>query len=171
MGYMGKTLVINMDGFDICGDILDVCFDNNGVIYCISKEIEDELSIDYVEEGNNELLNTQKYDACTFFFNLNSVWSNRERKNIIKKVSNYLKEDGKIYLWDISKKRGQLIENKFRVKLPKNDFKEITVKNNNPLIECNFEILKKSIQKYYIIEESKEWEDMFYIRGTKKKST
>lgn len=166
---MKKTLVINMDDLNFNGDVLDVCTDKSNIIYCISKEIEDELSVDYVDYSNQDMLRQQKYDACTFFFNLNSVWTNWRRKKIIKRVSSFLKDDGQIFIWDISKERGKVYNNKIKVKLPKNDFKEVIVRNNNLIAYNNFEDYKKIIEKYYIIDDSKEWEDIFFIKGTLKK--
>ena len=66
---MGKTLVINMKDIVIEGDILDVAGDITGIIYNISKEIDDEISVDYVDGENKNLLKHRKYGACTFFLN------------------------------------------------------------------------------------------------------
>lgn len=164
---MGKTLIINMKDVSLEGDILDVAGDNAGVIYNISKEIEDEISVDYVDGENKNLLSKRKYDACTFFFNLNSIWGSRKKEDIIKEVSSYLNEDGRIYIWDINKERGKIIDNKVKVILPKESVKEVTLRNFNPMITCSFKELEKIIEKYYIIEETKVWEDIFFIRGRK----
>ena len=45
---MGKTLVIDLEDIILKGDILDVGEKNLGIIYSISKEAEEELSLDYV---------------------------------------------------------------------------------------------------------------------------
>ena len=106
---MGKTLVINMKDIVIEGDILDVAGDITGIIYNISKEIDDEISVDYVDGENKNLLKHRKYGACTFFFNLNKVWGSRKKERIIKEISQYLNKDGDIYVWDINKERGKII--------------------------------------------------------------
>ncbi len=95
---MGKTLVINMKDIVIEGDILDVAGDITGIIYNISKEIDDEISVDYVDGENKSLLKHRKYGACTFFFNLNKVWGSRKKDRIIKEISQYLNKDGEIYI-------------------------------------------------------------------------
>ena len=46
---MGKTLVINLEDVNIQGDILDVGENNLGIIYNISKEVLEEISIDYTK--------------------------------------------------------------------------------------------------------------------------
>ena len=164
---MGKTLVINMKDIVIEGDILDVAGDTTGIIYNISKEIDDEISVDYVDGENKNLLKHRKYGACTFFLNLNKVWGSRKKERIIKEISQYLNKDGDIYVWDINKERGKIIDNKVKVILPNEKVKEIEFKNYNPLLTCSFEEVKKILEKYCKIEETKVWEDIFFIKAKK----
>lgn len=162
---MGKTLIINLNDIKIQGDILDVSGEKNGVIYNISKEVEDEIALDVDYVDDNNILKERKYDACTIFFNLNNIWSNRKREGLIKEVISYLKENGKIYIWDISKERGKIIDNKVKVVLPNEKVKQVELKNFNLMISCNFEEIKKILEKYCKIEETKVWEDIFYIKA------
>ena len=157
---MGKTLVINMKDIVIEGDILDVAGDITGII-------DDEISVDYVDGENKNLLKHRKYGACTFFFNLNKVWGSRKKERIIKEISQYLNKDGDIYVWDINKERGKIIDNKVKVILPNEKVKEIEFKNYNPLLTCSFEEVKKILEKYCKIEETKVWEDIFFIKAKK----
>lgn len=163
---MGKVLVLNMKDIKFDGDILDVSTDNAGVIYSISKEVEEELSIDYIDEEDK--LEKKKYDVCTFFFNINALWTPWRKDNLIKKVTSSLKDNGRIYLWDMSKNRGEIIDYKVKVILPHNKIKEVSFKNLNPLATCNFEEIQKILSKYYIIQEEKQWEDVFFISAVKK---
>ena len=119
---MGKTLVINLEDVNIQGDILDVGENNLGIIYNISKEVLEEISIDYVNEETKCKLQSRKYDACTFFFDLNKMWTSLEKERLIKNVSKYLKNNGEI---------------------------------------------QKILEKYFEIEETKVYEDVFFIRGKK----
>ena len=48
---MGKTIILNLSGIKLNGDILDVG-ESYGVIYNISKDAIDEVCIDYVEVIN-----------------------------------------------------------------------------------------------------------------------
>ena len=91
---MGKTLVIDLEDIVLQGDILDVGEKNLGIIYNISKEAQDELSLDYVCNDTKVELKSREYDACTFFFDLNKIWTSLEKEKIIKEVSSYLKENG-----------------------------------------------------------------------------
>ena len=162
---MKKTLVVNMNYVDIEGDILDLSCDDSGIIYSISKEIEEEISVDYVDENTRGKLKGCKYDACTFFFSLNSMWRKRQKISNIKEVKNYLKDGGKIYLWDVNKERGKKINNKVEIILPNGKIKGGVLRNNNILTKCNYEEILNILEKYYIIEDSKVWEEMFFIKA------
>ena len=164
---MNKVLILNMEHLKLEGDILDVTSENASVIYSLSKEVEEELSVDYVEEESE--LEKKKYDVCTFFFNLNNVNVGLKKESLIKKVTESLKDNGSIYLWDMNKTRGEVVDYKIKVILPNNKIKEGVIKNLNPLISCNFEEIKKILSKYYIIKEEKQWEDVFFLNGVKKK--
>jgi ubiquinone/menaquinone biosynthesis C-methylase UbiE len=164
---MGKTLVIDFVDVILQGDILDVGDKNLGVIYNISKEAEDEVSLDYVSSDTKIELRDRKYDACTFFFDLNKIWTSLEKEKLIKEISSYLKEYGEIFIWDINKERGKVFNNKIKVILPKGKVKEFTFKNLNILLSSNIEEIKKILEKYFEIEETKEWEDVFFIKGKK----
>lgn len=164
---MGKTLVINMENIELKGDVLDVGEKNLGVIYNLSKDIEDELSLDYIDNGSKIELQEREYDACTFFFELNRFWTNIEREKLIRDVSGYLKENGEILIWDINKERGKVFNNKIKVILPRENIKEFTFKNMNILSSSNVEEIKKILEKYFKIEETKTWEDIFFIKGRK----
>ena len=164
---MNKVLILNMEHLKLEGDILDVTSENAGVIYSLSKEVEEELSVDYVEEESE--LEKKKYDVCTFFFNLNNANGGLKKESLIKKITESLKDNGSIYLWDMNKTRGEVVDYKIKVILPNNKIKEGVIKNLNPLISCNFEEIKKILSKYYIIKEVKQWEDVFFLNGVKKK--
>ena len=164
---MGKTLVINLEDISLQGDILDVGERNFGIIYNISKEVEDELSLDYVSSDTKVELKSRKYDACTFFFDLNKIWTSLEKEKLIKEISSYVKDDGEIFIWDINKERGKVFNNKIKAILPNGKVKEFTFKNLNILLSSNIEEIKKILEKYFEIEETKAWEDVFFIKGKK----
>lgn len=167
---MGKTLVINLEDINLQGDILDVGERNFGVIYNISKDVEDELSLDYVNSESKVELKSREYDACTFFFDLNKIWTSVEKEKLIREISSYIKENGEIFIWDINKERGKVFNNKIRVILPKGKFKEFNFKNLNVLLSSNIDEIKKILEKYFKIEDTKAWEDIFFIRGKKVKT-
>ena len=90
-----------------------------------------------------------------------------EKEKLIKEISSYIREDGEIFIWDIKKERGKVFNNKIKVILPNGKIKEFTFKNLNILLSSNMEDVKKILDKYFEIEETKVWEDLFFIKGRK----
>lgn len=164
---MNKTLVVNMSYFNLNGDILDISCDEYGIIYNLSKDVIDEISLDYVDENNKKLLYDRKYDACTFFFNISKIFSNRKRRKMIKEVSQYIKKEGHIYLWDVNKDIRENVNSKIEIILPNGNVKTGILKNNNPFIKCGYDEIIDIVKQYYIIEETRVWENMFFIKGRK----
>ena len=163
---MGKTMILNLSEVKLKGDILDVG-ENFGIIYNLSTGDEDEVAVDYIGSENRHLLNGEDYDTCTIFFHLSSIWSMHKRINLIKEVTKYLKVGGEICIWDINKEVGSIVNNKINALLPSGKLKEFEFKNLNLLCKSDIEDTKIMIEKFYKIEETKLWEEIYYIKGRK----
>lgn len=163
---MGKTIVLNLSDVKLNGDILDVG-ESFGVIYNISKDVMDEISVDYVGAENSNMLKEEDYDTCTMFFHLSKLWNNSSRLKLIEEVTKYIKVGGAIYIWDINKEIKSIVNNKIIAVLPSGKVREFEFKNLNPLIKSDMEENKKFLEKYYEIEETKLWEDIHFIKGIK----
>ena len=163
---MGKTIVLNLNHINIKGDVLDVG-ESFGVIYNIAKDIDDEVSVDYIEEENSELLKERSYDNCTIFFALSNIWGEYQREKLLQKISKSIKSGGNIYIWDINKEVGKLFNNKIRVILPSEKIKEFQFKNLNPMTSSSIEETRKILSGQFGIEEEKVWEDIYYIKARK----
>ncbi|MCQ2969079.1 MAG: hypothetical protein MJ191_02960 [Clostridium sp.] len=164
---MGKTIILNLSHINIRGDVLDIG-ESFGVIYNIAKDIDDEVSVDYIEEENSEILKERSYDNCTIFFALSNIWGDYKRESLIENISKSIKTGGSIYIWDINKERGKLFNNKIRVILPSEKIKEFQFKNLNPMSSSIIEETKKILLKQFNIEEEKVWQDIYYIKARKK---
>ncbi|GAB6169453.1 hypothetical protein JCM1393_19130 [Clostridium carnis] len=163
---MGKIIVLNLSDVKLKGDVLDIG-ESFGVIYNLSKDVMDEVSVDYIGSENRHLLKEREYDTCTMFFHLNKIWSNNSREKLIDEVTKYLKVGGEICIWDINKSVGEIASNKIRAILPSGKLKEFEFKNLNPLVKCDSYETKKILEKYYKIEETKVWEDLHFVKAVK----
>lgn len=159
--------MLNFEDIKIEGNILDVACESLGIINSILEEAKSEIAVDYVEKEEESMLQNSKYDACTFFFNLNTLWNINKREKLINEISDYLEKDGSIYIWDINKNIGELVDSKLKVLLPKGDIREYRIKNNNLFSSSSFEETKKILEKTFKIEETKVWEDIYFIKGIK----
>ena len=163
---MGKTIVLNLSDVRLQGNVLDVG-ESFGVIYNISREIMDEISIDYVYAGEKDTLMKTEYNTCTMFFCLSRFWNTVSKSRLIEEVSKYIEPGGELFIWDINKEMKDMINNKIITILPSGSLKEFEFKNLNPLIKSNIEENEKLLEKYYIIEETKLWEDIHFIKARK----
>ncbi|MCI9070166.1 hypothetical protein [Clostridium sp.] len=163
---MGKTIILNLSGVKLTGDVLDVG-ESYGVIYNLSKDTIDEVSVDMLEGTIDEKNTYGEYDTCTVFFYLSSIWRDSNKFNLIKEASKLVKVGGEIYIWDINKEIGEVSNNKVMAVLPSGKTKEFEFKNLNPLSKSNIDDTKKMLSNIYDIKEEKVWEDIFFIRAEK----
>ncbi|WP_195988832.1 hypothetical protein [Clostridium sp. D53t1_180928_C8] len=162
---MGKTIILNLSDIKLTGDVLDVG-ESYGVIYNISKDAIDEVSVDLLEGSIDE--NTHGgYDTCTVFFYLSSMWRDANKINLIKEASKLVKVGGEIYIWDINKEIGEVFNNKVVAVLPSGKTKEFEFKNLNPISKSNIDDTKRMLGDIYTIKEEKVWEDIFFVKGEK----
>ena len=163
---MGKTIILNLSDIKLTGDVLDVG-ESYGVIYNISKDAIDEVSVDLLEGSIDEKNTYGGYDTCTVFFYLSSMWREANKINLIKEASKLVKVGGEIYIWDINKENGEVFNNKVMAVLPSGKTKEFEFKNLNPISKSNIDDTKRLLSDIYIIKEEKVWEDIFFIKGEK----
>ncbi|WP_238882302.1 hypothetical protein [Clostridium sp. YIM B02551] len=163
---MEKTIVLNLKDMELKGDVLDVGGENYGVIYNIKKYLDSEVAVDFVDESR-EIINSN-YDTCILFFSLGKINSNRERHKLMSEIYPLIKEEGELYIWDIVKKKNEVYKNKIRVILPEDKSKEFSIKDGNFLKEWSADESKKVLEKYCDILETREWEDIFFIKAKKK---
>ena len=161
---MGKTIILNLSGVKLLGDVLDVG-ESYGVIYNISKDTIDEVCVDLLEGSIDEKSIQGEYDVCTIFFYLSNLWRESARVQLINEVSKLIKVGGEIYIWDINKEMGEVSNNKVMAVLPSGKIKEFEFKNLNPISTSNIDNTKKMLENMYSIKEEKLWEDIFFIRG------
>lgn len=158
---MKKTLMVNLSNLKFKGDIIDFSLENFSLL-------------DYEESEKNEecseialTVEDELYDSGIIFFNLNKVWNRLKREEMISKMTNYIKKDGNIYIWDLNKSFGEVVDIELKVLCPNEKFKNVNLKTNNIFSSLNIEEIEKILEKNCIIEETKVWEDMFYIKAQK----
>ncbi|SHH90925.1 hypothetical protein [Clostridium intestinale] len=166
---MNKTIVLNMNDVNFEGNILDVGGENYGIIYNIKKFLDEEVAVDYVDDS--KAMGTFEYDTCVLFFSLGKINTQKERENMLNEIYPLIKEDGEIFLWDMIKYKNQIYKNKLRVILPGDKIKEFTLRDINFLKEWGEEDGKKTLEKYFEIQETKVWEDVYYIKAKKQKGS
>lgn len=160
---VSKTIILNLSKLELKGDILDVG-ESHGVIYSLTKEVDEEIAIDIVENDFHVKNIEEKYDILTLFFTLSQFWTDSSRHSLINRLKEYLKDKGQLYIWDINKNRGEVFNNKIRVLLPSERTKEFDFKNVNPFTKLNADDFTKYLDNNFKIIEEKVWEDLFFLK-------
>ncbi|GIM29546.1 hypothetical protein CPJCM30710_22120 [Clostridium polyendosporum] len=161
--------ILDMKDIEFDGDVLDIGKENHGVIYNLTKNSDDEICIDYVD-----ILNTEKsndFKTGVFFFTLSKIWRNSERRELIKEVWEHIGDEGLLYIWDIEKRSKEIINIDIKVLMPKDKTKTFSYKDFNPINECTTELLKKILENYFEIEETKFWDKIYFIKAKKRGRT
>ncbi|AQM59135.1 MULTISPECIES: hypothetical protein [Clostridium] len=163
---MKKTLILNLKDIKISGEVLDVSKEDNEIISSLIVDNNDEIAIDLSGESEASI-NDKEYGVCTIFFYLSSIWNTTKREMLIEDIYNKLEDNAKIYIWDINKNIGEFVDSKLKVLLPNEEMKELKIKNNNIISSSNLEECKKILEKKFKIEETKVWEDIYFVKGIK----
>ena len=100
-----KDFMINLEHKYFSGNVLDIGLQNHGIVYNLYKHNNENFNVEYVD-GKDETDNIQKnsYDSCIMFLSFSSLSLKLHKKNLIKEIYDYLKEDGILHIWDISLK-------------------------------------------------------------------
>ena len=159
---MEEEALIDLRSFSLKGDVLDIGRDNNGIIYNYIKNSKDDIIVDLVELPEEiEALKTKTHDNGILFFFLSTLRSNREKKEFLKELASYIKEDGELLLWEIEKRV-------FQILLKKEVSREITIKEADPLLASSLRNTEELIREDFELLESKSHNGIYHIRAKRK---
>ncbi|MFT8313617.1 MAG: hypothetical protein ABF633_05100 [Clostridium sp.] len=168
---MSKEIFINLEKEVFTGNVLDIGFENNGIVYDLCKNIDDNITIDYIN-GNVDKNRIEKnyYDSCVVFFSLLEFKTKRSKLNFFKEISEYIRKDGILYLWDVDKPRFKSISMKLKVFVPNRKYKVVPINARNPLIDASCKNTGRLLQSYFNIIDLKCSDNIYYIKAQKKGS-
>lgn len=134
------------------GNLLDIGFNNNGILYNGYKYFNNEFDVEYINGSEEkDLVEKGFYDNCTLMFVLSNIYFKRYKEKLFKEVKQYIKKDGYLYIWDIDKDFKKCFSNKVIMKLPNNVQRDFYVRNFNILKDNSQEATVKILEKYYDI--------------------
>jgi len=165
---MGNSAIINLESFSFQGDVLDISYENMGIIYNIFKSKESCSEIDYIDNGEEHKMEKSSYDNAVIFFFLNSMMGNKSKVIFIEEIYEYLKEKGTLYIWDIDKKLNMSYKNNIKVILPQGNSKEFTLKDYNIFKDSSLKNTINILEPFFELEEYKAWDGIYFIRAKKK---
>lgn len=165
---MIREVMLDMSNINFKGNTLDVGIDNYGIIYNILKQTEDEISVDYyVEDFNDEYRN--QYDNGVLFFSLSQI-NKKNMDDVLKNIWNNIRFGGNLYLWDREKNKKETVNDKINVIMPNGEEKEIKFIDNSISSEFNIENTKKTLEKYFEIQETRVCDKILFMKAIKRGS-
>ncbi|KOA21369.1 hypothetical protein CLHOM_00400 [Clostridium homopropionicum DSM 5847] len=167
---MQKEIILNLIEQKFNGNILDIGFFNYGIVYNIIKNTQDSYSLEYFHnESKNINIDENFYDSSVLFFSFSEILFKVNRRNLLLKIYDGLKEEGILHIWDKNKGFGKTYNNKLKILLPQGKIKEIIIKDYNIFKDVSNKSAKNLLcNKFDIIEEIDEGE-IYYIKAQKRR--
>lgn len=166
---MEKDIVLQLEDEVFNGNLLDIGMSNTGVIYNLYKDFNVNPTVEYIDGKYEEnKIEKKYYDNCVLFFALSQIYFESSRKEIIKNISSYLKEKGKIYIWDVNKGYNKIVNLNIKVGSSKTNQKKLIFKDNKIFKNSNKKATLKILSEYFNVIEEMENEDIYYIKAEKK---
>ncbi|WP_333859888.1 class I SAM-dependent methyltransferase [Clostridium sp.] len=168
---MSKSIFINMENQIFRGNLLDVGLHNEGIIYNVYKEFNDNINVEYINgKEEEENIKEDYYDNCILLFSFNKLWLNFKKKNFIKDIYKYLKEEGLLYIWDVDKGYNKIFNGYVKILIPGGKIKKIKIRDFNILKNNSKENTVKILDKYFKVLDLKNSDGLYYIKAQKKNS-
>ena len=161
--------VIDLRELQLKGEVLEIGREENYIIYNFLKKQGEEVSVDFVED--ERLFRDkarERYDNIILFFFLSTLYSKKDRIELIKEMKEYLKASGKLYIFDIDKKYLRLYKNKIKVLFSDESYKELLIIETNPLLVSNLNAIEELIKEDFHITKTKKLEGVFFLQGERK---
>lgn len=170
---MKKEAFINLEKQIFKGDLLDIGFSNQGIVYSIYKHHTDEYSdVEYIEGENEKIrINKNAYDSCALFFTFSDIKFTHNKNKLIQDIYGFLKSDGILYIWDIDKGFAKSFNSKIKILLPDKSTKEIFIKDLNILKDNSKENTMKILEPYFEILTIKSSDDIYYMECKRRGKT
>lgn len=167
---MNEEIIFDFRDENFSGNVLDIGFYNYGIIYKIYKCGNEDFEIEYINGKKEEdSIKENYYDICILFLSLSSIILNVNKKTFIEDVIKYLKEDGYIYIWDIDKKRGEILNENIKILEPNEKVKEFCIKDYNVFKDNSETFVIDIISEYFDIMYAKRLNKGFCIKAHKKR--
>lgn len=167
---LNNEIVINMEEKVFNGDMLDIGMDNYGVIYNIYKKNNTDFNVEYIDNKKGlDFIKNNSYDICVMFLSFSSIMLKANKQKLVKKICDYLREDGLFYIWDLDKKYGRILNENVKVKISDDITKQIIFKEFNIFKESSYESTKNILNDFFDIIDFKCSDGGYYIKAQKRR--
>lgn len=165
---MKTNSYIDLSDIVFNGSILDIGFDNYGIIYNVFKSNNKDIEVEYFSGKNlDQNINKNSYDNCCLFFSLYKFRSAKNKSKLLNEIYDFLKEDGLIYIWDVYEKDKRFSDIDIKIKLSNINFKKINIKKLNISRKNDMEKTIQLLSSKFKILDNKNRDGVYYIKAQK----
>lgn len=167
---MSKEILLEIDREAFKGELLDIGLDNDGIVYNMYKQFNGHNKIEYLHgKQQQDKIKKNYYDNCIMLFSFSAIWFKINRREIIKKIHSYLKDNGTLHIWEVNKGYGKISHCTVAIPFPDNKLKQIKITDLNIVKDNSISAIKSIVEACFSIEDMKINEDIFYIKAVKNK--
>lgn len=180
-----SDIVIDLRGFSVYGDVLDMGFRNDGIMYRIIKkgilssgcdeaaatsdDADNSEDCDWVSGRPDNLpFGDAAFDSAVLFFSLSYIFRKKVKNKLIKEIERVLKDRGKLYIWDFNKKYALGFKRKIKVILPGSETSIIYRRQPGLLSNYKMEGILPVIERYFTVQKSSDSGASYFIEAGKK---
>jgi len=186
LGETENDIVVDLNGLELDGEVLDMGFNGRGIMFrALKRQTKDEAFIEAAitsepstdrEDFNwvygypSELPFCDNcFDAVVLFFSLSCLNRKYIRNKTIKEIARILKNRGRLYIWDININTFSIYSRKtIEAILPRGECVRFKVNMAGFPGSFHFDIVLPVVAKYLSINEKKNYGKYFYIEAVKR---
>lgn len=160
---MGK-IYINLEKEVFKGNVLDITYDNNSVIYNCNKYYDSFVEIGYLENNLKEKKeNLNYYDTCVIFFSLTKIKSFDKKRELISHIYSLTKPGAYLYIWDLDKKPFSNFSGIVQISMPDKTIANMKLNDLNIMPQHGREEIKRAMEGYFHVEKEIKSKDVFKL--------
>ncbi|GAA0766038.1 MULTISPECIES: hypothetical protein [Clostridium] len=164
-----ESLFVNLEKEIFRGNILDITYGNEGIIYKANKYYDNFIDVDYLEDTPSKRFDNEGYyDSCIVFFTLNKIKSHRQKLKLFDNIYRLMKKNGYVYIWDVEKEPLKTLQKNITVSLPDKSMKNFQINLLNIFTDNTSSKIIDGLKDYFDIVEAVSSNGTFRIVGRRK---
>ncbi|MFR1708461.1 MAG: hypothetical protein ACLSV2_06145 [Clostridium sp.] len=164
-----ENLFVNLEKEVFRGNVLDITYESEGIIYKANKYYDNFIDVDYLENTLEKECNDEGYyDSCILFFSLNKIKSYRQKLKLFDNIYRLMRKNGYVYIWDVEKEPMKTSQKNIKVSLPDKSMKNFQINLMDIFADNTSSKIVDVLKDYFDIVEKISSNGTFRIVGRKK---
>lgn len=164
-----ESLFVSLEKEVFRGNVLDITYGNQGIIYKANKYYDNFIDVNYLENAPSKSCDNEGYyDSCIVFFTLNKIKTHRQKIKLFDNIYRLMKNNGYVYIWDVEKEPLKTLQKNITVSLPDKSMKNFQINLLNLFTDNTSSKIIDGLKNYFDIVEAVSSNGTFRIVGRKK---